>query len=487
MTLQPVILSGGSGTRLWPLSREKYPKQLLSLTGTETMLQATARRLVGFSGGIAVADDPIVVSNEEYRFITAEQLREAGCKRPTLLLEPVGRNTAPALTLAALVARKEADDPILLVMPADHVICDKAAFHMAVGAGIAQAQDGAVVTFGIAPDRPETGYGYIRLGSALEGSSVRRLQGFVEKPDIETARHYVASGDFLWNSGIFMLKASSWLKAIGHFRPDILAACDKACQAATLDLDFVRVECEAFRACPSDSIDYAVMEKLPDTLELGISSFVAPLGAGWSDVGAWDAVWQVADKDENGNAMRGDVIVEDASECLVMSGSRLVACLGVSDLVVIDTPDALLVANRHKTQQIKNVVAQLKATGRPHAESPRKVFRPWGCYDSIEAEERFQVKHITVKPGAALSLQMHHHRAEHWIVVKGTARITKGEETLLLSENQSTYIPLGVPHRLENPGKIPLELIEVQSGSYLGEDDIVRFDDQYGRIAKSEE
>jgi mannose-1-phosphate guanylyltransferase/mannose-6-phosphate isomerase len=484
MILQTVILSGGSGTRLWPLSREKYPKQLLSLTGFETMLQATATRMQGFVGEIGLATHPIVVSNEEYRFITAEQLREAGCQKPTLILEPVGRNTAPALTLAALTVSQEAADPLLLVMPADHVIRDNTAFHMAVNAGIPQAMEGAVVTFGIVPDRPETGYGYIQLGSVLEGFNIRRLQGFVEKPDVETARHYVGSGEFLWNSGIFMLRAKVWLKAMAHFRSDILTACEKAVQSATLDLDFIRVGQEAFAHCPADSIDYAVMEKLPSTPELGIPAYVVPLGAGWSDVGAWDAVWQVSDKDENGNACQGKVILEDSRDCLVLSDDRLVACLGLSDLVVVDTPDALLVANKHKTQQIKKVVAKLKADGYPHTETPRKVFRPWGSYDSIDAEERFQVKRIMVKPGAALSLQMHHHRAEHWIVVKGTARITKGDETLLLSENQSIYIPLGVPHRLENPGKIPLELIEVQSGSYLGEDDIVRFDDQYGRVAK---
>lgn len=451
------------------------------------MLQATARRLQGFTGEISCVQDPIVVSNEQYRFITGEQLREAGCRKPALILEPVGRNTAPALTLAALAARREAGDPILLVMPADHIIRDNVAFHRAVGAGIAQAAAGAVVTFGIVPDRPETGYGYIRLGAGLEKTSARRLLGFVEKPDVDTARRYVASGDFLWNSGIFMMKASTWLEAIDHFRPDIFAACGKAYRGATLDLDFLRVDQEAFRACPAESIDYAVMEKLPDTPDFGVSSFVVPLAAGWSDVGAWDAVWQVSDKDGNGNAVLGEVILEDVSGSLVMSDGRLIACLGVSDLVVVDTPDALLVASKNEIQQIKNIVAQLRATGRPHADRPRKVFRPWGCYDSIEADERFQVKHITVKPGAALSLQMHHHRAEHWVVVKGTARITKGEETLLLSENQSTYIPLGVAHRLENPGKIPLELIEVQSGGYLGEDDIVRFDDEYGRVEACEE
>ncbi|MHB9118241.1 MAG: mannose-1-phosphate guanylyltransferase/mannose-6-phosphate isomerase [Burkholderiales bacterium] len=481
MLIQPVILSGGSGTRLWPLSREKYPKQLLSLVGDETMLQATACRMKGFTGSLPVAPNPIVVSNEEYRFITAEQLRAAGVSIPTLLLEPVGRNTAPALTLAALAAQTTDADPVLLVMPADHVIRDRAAFHLAIDAGLPLATEGAMVTFGIVPDRPETGYGYIQMGAALPHTEVRKISGFVEKPDHDTAKQYLAGGNHLWNSGIFMMRASVWLRAINHFNPKIASTCKAAFENAQRDSDFVRVDKDTFASCPADSIDYAVMEKLPDSTELGIPACIVPLGAGWSDIGAWDALWQVSDKDESGNATQGDVLLEDSSDCLVIADSRLVTCLGLDGVVVVETPDAILVARKSKTQQIKKIVSRLKSEARSHTDNHRKVYRPWGHYDSIDCGERFQVKRIVVKPGASLSLQMHHHRAEHWIVVRGTARITKGEETITLSENQSTYIPLGTMHRLENPGRIDLELIEVQSGSYLGEDDIVRFKDDYGR------
>lgn len=481
MFIQPVILSGGSGTRLWPLSREKYPKQLLTLVGDETMLQATACRMNGFAGSLPVTPNPIVVSNEEYRFITAEQLRAAGISMPTLLLEPVGRNTAPALTLAALAAQIADADPILLVMPADHVIRDRAAFHMAIDAGLPQALEGAMVTFGIVPDRPETGYGYIQAGAALPHTEVRHISAFVEKPDHDTAKQYLASSNHLWNSGIFMMRASIWLRAIRHFNPEIAHACEAAYESAQRDSDFVRVGKDTFTACPADSIDYAVMEKLPNSPELSIAACIVPLGAGWSDIGAWDALWQVSDKDEFGNATQGDVLLEDTSDCLVIADSRLVACLGLDDVVVVETPDAVLVARKSKTQQIRKIVTRLKSEARSHTDNHRKVYRPWGHYDSIDCGERFQVKRIVVKPGASLSLQMHHHRAEHWIVVRGTARITKGEETITLTENQSTYIPLGTLHRLENPGRIDLEIIEVQSGSYLGEDDIVRFKDDYGR------
>ena len=479
MNLQPVILSGGSGTRLWPLSREQHPKQLLALNGELTMLQATARRLEGFSGAASLSVEPIVVCNEEYRFITAEQLRSCGCESHRILLEPSGRNTAPALTLAALLALDDGDDPLLLVMPADHVVRDLPAFQGAIDAGVAAAQAGAVVTFGIVPDQPETGYGYIRVdGERADGS--RSIAAFVEKPDLETAEAYVASGEYLWNSGLFMMRASVWLKAIDAFNPQMAAACRRAYADAVRDVDFVRVDKDAFLESPSDSIDYAVMEKLAGS-GLGIEGVVVPMAAGWSDVGAWEALWQVADKDDDTNVTHGDVILEDCSGTLVFADSRLVAGVGLDDVVVVETPDAVLVARKDRTQDVKKIVARLKAEQRSQASAHRKVHRPWGNYDSIDNGERFQVKRIVVKPGGRLSLQMHHHRAEHWIVVSGTAMVTRGEERFLLSENQSTYIPLGVTHRLENPGKLPLEMIEVQSGSYLGEDDIVRFEDTYGR------
>lgn len=480
MTLQPVILSGGSGTRLWPLSREQYPKQLLALGGDATMLQETAHRLDGFVGSATVVTTPLVVCNEDYRFITAEQLRAAGVADPTIVLEPVGRNTAPALTLAAALAQADGADPILLVMPADHVIRDLPAFHQAIEAGLAAARDGAMVTFGIVPTHAETGYGYIRSGDEVL-AGVREVRSFVEKPDQSTAQTYVASGEYLWNSGLFMVRASAWTRAIAACRPDIASACAAAVASPRRDADFVRIDGDAFRACPSDSIDYAVMERLAAMPDLGIVPRVVPMSVGWSDVGAWDALWGLAGKDEFGNTARGEVLFEDSRNTLVHATDRLVACLGVDDLVVVETPDAVMVASRDKTQEVKKIVARLKAEGRPESVVHRKVHRPWGCYDSIDSGERFQVKRIVVKPGASLSLQMHHHRAEHWIVVSGTALVTRGEEKFLLSENQSTYIPLGTTHRLENPGKVDLEMIEVQSGSYLGEDDIVRFEDNYGR------
>lgn len=480
MKLQPVILSGGSGTRLWPLSREQYPKQLLPLAGNDTMLQATARRLEGFAGPAAVADQPIVVCNEEYRFITAEQMRSAGYPTRHIVLEPAGRNTAPALTLAALQACSEAADAVLLVMPADHVIRDLASFHAAIAAGMGAALEGAMVTFGIVPERAETGYGYIRT-SAEPAAGVKSVLAFVEKPDLATAEAYVASGDYLWNSGLFMVRARVWLTAIEHFNPQMSGHCALAFAEATQDADFVRVAREAFLASPSDSIDYAVMERLAGNPALGIPACVVPMSVGWSDVGAWDALWTLADKDASGNAARGDVMFEDARNTFVHASDRLVACLGVDDLIVVETPDAVMVANRDRTQDVKKIVLRLKAEGRSHAAAHRKIHRPWGFYDSIDVGERFQVKRIVVNPGASLSLQMHHHRAEHWIVVSGTALVTRGDEKFLLSENQSTYIPLGTTHRLENPGKVALEMIEVQSGSYLGEDDIVRFEDTYGR------
>lgn len=476
--LQAIILSGGSGTRLWPLSREKHPKQLLSLAATTSMLQATAMRLVACAD-YSLADEPIVVCNEEYRFITAEQLRAVGKGTKRIVLEPTGRNTAPALTLAALLAVAEAGDPLLLVMPADHVILDTEEFSRVIAQAVPFAAGSAVVTFGIVADCPETGYGYIRRGEA-QGAAYS-IAGFFEKPDAATAQKYLDSGEYLWNSGLFMMRASVWLAAIGHFQPSILAACKAAIDGGRQDSDFYRVDKAAFTACPADSIDYAVMERLLDAPQLGIVGRVLPLKAGWSDVGAWDALWQVCEKDVDGNVARGEVRLHDAQNNLIFSSGRLVACVGVEDLIVVETPDAVLVAGKRGVQGIRQIVADLKAEGRSEATSHRKVHRPWGWYDSVDGGERFQVKRIVVNPGATLSLQMHHHRAEHWIVVKGTARITCGDEVFLLTENQSTYIPLGTTHRLENPGKFPLEMIEVQSGSYLGEDDIVRFEDTYGR------
>jgi mannose-1-phosphate guanylyltransferase / mannose-6-phosphate isomerase len=482
MLIQPIVLSGGSGTRLWPLSREKYPKQLLPLIGDDSLLQATLRRVEGIGGATLAA--PMVVSNEEYRFVIAEQLRLMG-KPGTIVLEPVGRNTAPALTIAALSAIKNKVNPILLVMPADHVMTDVAAFQNAVQIGAELAVQGAVVTFGISPDAPETGYGYIQAGAAFAGSDVaRQIARFVEKPDLKTAQTYLDDGSYLWNSGIFMMQAQVWLQAMAVCRADILAACEAAVEQGSVDGEFVRVGKEAFSQCPSDSIDYAVMERLAgasaNTAQLP-PAVVIPLSAGWSDVGSWDALWQVLPKDASGNVVQGDVLLHDCRNTMAVSEGRLVACVGVDDLIVVETVDAILVAHKDKTQDVKTIVDRLKLQERPEAKIHRKVFRPWGWYDGVDAGPRFQVKRIVVKPGGILSLQMHHHRAEHWIVVSGTARVTRGEETIVLSENQSTFIPLGTTHRLENPGKMPLELIEVQSGSYLGEDDIVRFEDVYGR------
>lgn len=479
--IQPVVLSGGSGTRLWPLSREKYPKQLLSLVGEDSLLQATVRRVEGLDGVNLAA--PMVVCNEEYRFVIAEQLRLMG-QSGSIVLEPVGRNTAPALTLAALATMKTEPDAVLLVMPADHVILDTAAFQSAVRQGARLADAGAVVTFGITPDAPETGYGYIQSGEVFQGA--KRIARFVEKPDLATAESYLAAGTYLWNSGIFMMKASVWRHAMGVCRPDILAICDKAWDEGSVDGEFMRVGKETFAQCPSDSIDYAVMERLATGAGASASTslppgVVIPLSAGWSDVGAWDALWQVLPKDLAGNVAQGDVMLQDCSNTLALSSSRLVACVGVVDLIVVETADAILVAHKDKTQDVKKIVDGLKSRGRTEGSMHRKVFRPWGWYDGVDAGERFQVKRIVVKPLGILSLQMHHHRAEHWVVVSGTAKVTRGEETYLVSENESTFIPLGTTHRLENPGRVPLEMIEVQSGSYLGEDDIVRFEDVYGR------
>ena len=479
--IQPVILCGGSGTRLWPLSREHYPKQLHALTGeasgSGTLLQQTALR----SLGLASITEPLVVCNEGHRFMVAEQLRAIGARPKGILLEPKGRGTAPALTIAA-VHCVTADDPVLLVMPSDHVVLDNAKFSRAVEIGAGLAREGYIVTFGVPATAPETGYGYIRAGGPVNGTkdgAARFVDAFVEKPGPEAARGYVASGDYLWNAGIFAVRASVWIDAIGSLRKEILAACERAHREGRRDGAFFRVGAEAFASAPSDSIDYAVMERL--RRDSTYEAVVVKLDAGWSDVGAWDALWQIDGKDENGNALHGDVLAEDTRNCLVISQHRLVATVGVEDVVIVETPDAVMVAKKDKAQAIGGLVSRLKAGGRAECLQHRKVRRPWGSYDGIERGERFQVKRIVVDPGAALSLQMHYHRAEHWIVVRGTARVTRGDEPFLLTENQSTFIPTGTKHRLENPGKVPLEIIEVQSGSYLGEDDIVRFEDVYGR------
>ncbi|WP_045761001.1 mannose-1-phosphate guanylyltransferase/mannose-6-phosphate isomerase [Xanthomonas albilineans] len=461
----PIILSGGSGTRLWPLSRETYPKQFLPLVGDSSMLQSTWLRAAPIA-----ERPPIVVANEEHRFIVAEQLQQLGVKPGAILLEPKGRNTAPAIAVAALEAMRDGTDPLLLVLPSDHVILDETAFQTAVKSATAAAAAGKLVTFGIQPTAPETGYGYIK---AAAGNGARAVERFVEKPDLATAQGYLASGQYYWNSGMFLFRASRYLEELRRFQPAIADACTLAWQTAKRDTDFTRLGKDAFAASPSDSIDYAVMEKTADAV-------VVPLNAQWSDVGSWSALLEVSPRDANGNAHHGDVIEIDCRNTYAY-GSRLIAMVGLQDVVVVETDDAVLVGHRERIQEVKDIVARVKASGRSEATWHRKVYRPWGAYDSIDNGQRFQVKRITVKPGATLSLQMHHHRAEHWIVVSGTAEVTRGEEVLLLTENQSTYIPLGVPHRLKNPGKLPLELIEVQSGSYLGEDDIVRFEDTYGR------
>lgn len=493
MLLQPVILSGGSGTRLWPLSREAYPKQFLPLTSEHTMLQETVRRLDGLEAehprrAIGLVP-PLVVCNLAHRFLVAEQFRVMGRQCAAIILEPKGRNTAPALTLAALAATEGGNDPVLLVMPADHSIRNERGFRDAVADGFALAQQGAVVTFGVVPSKPEVGYGYIRQGEpfgsqGLEGRAYR-LDRFVEKPDLATAQDYLATGNYLWNSGIFVLRASLWLDLIARFRADIADACARANGGGSLDGSFVKLDPQAFDACPSDSIDYAVMERLTGAGEAELPpAVVIPLDVGWSDVGAWSALWEVRTQDGSGNVLDGDAFVYDAHNNLLIAHHRMVAAVGVEDLIVVETPDAVLVAKKDRAQDVKAVTQFLQREERHESRHHQRVHRPWGTFESIGRGGRYQVKRLVVKPGEALSLQMHHHRAEHWVVVSGTARVTCDDQVYLLTENQSTYLPVGARHRLENPGTIPLEIIEVQSGSYLGEDDIVRFEDVYRRGEK---
>ena len=469
--IHPIILSGGSGTRLWPMSRTLFPKQLLSLLGGESLLQQTVRRV----SERACFAPPLLVANEEHRFIIAEQLREIGIVPRSLLLEPIGRNTAPAACIAALALTEAEPDPLMLVMASDHRISEINAFLAAVDQAADAAQAGALVCLGVTPERAETGYGYIRRGAALEGvGGVFAVGEFVEKPDPEHAQKYVVSGEYFWNSSIFMFPARLYLDELERLQPDMVAACRRALETAQRDSDFIRLGREAFSDCPADSIDYAVMEQTR-------RGAVVPVSMGWSDVGSWDALWEMSTKDQNGNSVEGNVVAEETRNCYLRSEAGLVAAVGIEDLVVVKTADAVLVAPRNRTQDVKKLVARLVKDRRDEADALPTVHRPWGSYTSLHNGHRVQVKHIMVKPGGKLSLQMHHHRAEHWVVVHGTAKIRRGDEEMMLSEDQSTYIPIGTAHRLENPGKIPLHLIEVQSGSYLGEDDIIRLEDSYGR------
>ena len=470
ISVQPVIMAGGSGTRLWPLSRAGFPKQFLVLSGNTSLFQQAVTRLQGLGDADTAVAAPLIVGNEEHRFLVLDQLREIKAEPSAVLLEPVGRNTAPAVTLAALQALDAGGDPVLVVTSADQTVTDGAAFTAALQGAVRMAAEGAIAILGVTPDRPETGYGYIRADGA-------KVAQFVEKPDQATAEKYVAAGGYYWNAGMFVLKASVWMAAVERFRPDIASACRAAWATRTTDAKFVRPSKAEFAAVPSESVDYAVMEKCPGVLDIRMQ----PLAAGWNDLGAWEAVWQVAEKDAAGNACVGDAIISDSRNTLVHATSRLVSVVGLDDVVVVETPDAILVTSREKSQDVKNIVNQLGREQRGEQVLHRKVHRPWGWYDSIDNGPRHQAKRIMVKPGASLSLQMHHHRAEHWIVVSGTAEVTNGDQVLMLTENQSTYIPLGQVHRLRNPGKMDLEIIEVQSGSYLGEDDIVRFEDTYGR------
>jgi mannose-1-phosphate guanylyltransferase len=468
----PVIMAGGSGTRLWPLSRAMYPKQFLNIVGDNTMLQDTVLRLNNID-----TVKPVVICNTEHRFLVAEQMQNIG-QSADIILEPVGRNTAPAIALSALKAIENGNDPLMLILAADHVIQNVSAFEEAVKKASQLAESGKLVTFGIVADSPETGYGYIHRAEACNAGGYI-VNKFVEKPDEVKAKEYIETGEFYWNSGMFLFKASQYLNALEKYFPEILTACRKSIAKSVTDLDFIRIDKAEFSACPSESIDYAVMEPLCGNNENSVA--VVPMDAGWSDIGSWSAIWEVSEKDDSGNRVLGDVISQDSMNCLVHSESRLVSILGLEDIVVVDTKDALLVANKNKVQNIKKIVETLKNTNRDEWKIHREVYRPWGKYDSIDVGDRYQAKRITVKPGAKLSVQKHHHRAEHWVVVSGTANVTNGEQTFLVTENESTYIPIGQIHALENPGKVPLEMIEVQTGSYLGEDDIVRFEDNYGR------
>lgn len=471
--IQPVILCGGNGTRLWPLSRELFPKQFLNINASESMLQRTLSRLEGLPVG-----DPILICNEKHRFITAEQIRATNRKPESIILEPFGKNTAPAIALAALKNIKDEKDPLMLILSADHVFNDEAAFQRAIMSACRYAENNKLVTFGIVPTNPETGYGYIRRGNSVNtcaSHSAFNVSAFVEKPDIEKAAAYVSSREYYWNSGMFLFKASKYLEELKKFRPDIIEACTRALAFSHIDLDFIRIDQDVFQTCPSDSIDYAVMEKTSDAI-------VVPMDAGWSDVGSWSSVWDVAVKDLENNVINGDVVALDTINSYLHADGCLLTTIGINDLVIVCTKDAVLVAERSASQNVKDIVDALKRNGRYEHQKHREVYRPWGKYDSIDSSERYQVKRITVKPGEGLSVQMHYHRSEHWIIVAGTARVTINEETKLLGENESIYIPIGAKHCLENPGKIALELIEVRSGAYLEEDDIIRFADRYGRV-----
>ncbi|MBE0148863.1 mannose-1-phosphate guanylyltransferase/mannose-6-phosphate isomerase [Serratia sp. PL7] len=467
--LLPVIMAGGTGSRLWPMSRELHPKQFLRLHSIHSMLQETLKRL----DGVGVSE-PVVICNEDHRFMVAEQLRQIDMLSHNIILEPVGRNTAPAIALAALNAIAQGNDPIMLVLAADHIINDVEAFHRAIDLALPHAAAKSLVTFGIVPTGPETGYGYIQRGECKNGSVAAPVQRFVEKPDSETAQSYIETGEYYWNSGMFMFRAKRYLEELEKFRPDILAACRDALDNTECDKNFINVDRDAFSACPDDSVDYAVMEKTHDAV-------VIPLDAGWSDVGSWSALWEVSKKDSAGNALTGDTFLYDSRDCYINTDEKLVAAIGVENLVIVNTKDAVLVVDRSKVQDVKKIVEHLKKNKRSEYRRHREVYRPWGRCDILVAEKRFNVNRITVNPGEAFSLQMHHHRAEHWVVLSGTARVTTGDKTFLITENQSTFIPVAVIHRLENPGNIPLELIEIQSGSYLGDDDVIRIKDHYGR------
>ncbi|KGT95840.1 mannose-1-phosphate guanyltransferase [Erwinia typographi] len=469
--LLPVIMAGGTGSRLWPLSRELYPKQFICLHGQHSMLQETVMRLSGVE-----AQSPVVICNEEHRFLVAEQLRQIKKLSHNIILEPVGRNTAPAIALAALNAIEHDEDPILLVLAADHIIDDKKTFHAAIERAIAFAEEGSLVTFGIVPAGPETGYGYIHRGESVSGqqASPYKVQRFVEKPDLKTAEGYINSGEYYWNSGMFMFRAKRYLQELEKFRPDILEACKRAMANVKAGGDFISIDKADFNLCPDESVDYAVMEKTADAI-------VVPLDAGWSDVGSWSALWEVNEKDDSGNSLKGDTFVHNSKNCYINTDDQLVAAIGVEDLVIVNTKDAVLVAKRDQVQDVKRVVEFLKAECRTEYRKHRETYWPWGRADLVVQAERFNVNRITVKPGEAFDLQMHYHRTEHWVILSGTAKVTILDKTILLTENQSTFIPIGSVHTLENPGKIPLELLEIQSGSYLGDDDIIEIKEQFGR------